>query len=384
MIKLLTVIGARPQIIKSAALNRTISNNYHHVIDEILVHTGQHYDKNMSEIFFKEMKIPTPAYNLSIGSGSHGTQTAGMIKGLEEVLLIEKPDFLVLYGDTNSTVSGALAASKLGIPIIHIEAGLRSFNKTMPEEVNRVLCDHISSFLFTPTRKGLDNLMAEGFNLSANPPYSIDNPGIFHCGDIMYDNSVFFGELTKEKSNILSNLDIKSKNYNLLTLHRDFNTDNPIRLNKTLSTLFHISESYNETFVFPIHPRTLQQIKKLLDKNLMRQIQLSDKFNIIPPVSFLDMIQLEKNVKMVFTDSGGVQKEAYFFNKPVIILRPETEWVEITENKNGIVADADEIKIMDAFKYFLNEQSNPVFPKIFGDGKAAEFICDTIIKNFQG
>lgn len=383
MIKLLTVIGARPQIIKSAALNRTISVNYQHNIDEILVHTGQHYDINMSEIFFKEMKIPAPAYNLSIGSGSHGTQTAGMIKGLEEVLLIEKPDFLVLYGDTNSTVAGALAASKSGIPIIHIEAGLRSFNKRMPEEVNRVLCDHVSSYLFTPTKKGLDNLMAEGFNLSANPPYSIDNPGIFHCGDIMYDNSVFFGEMAKEKSNILSNLDIKSKNYNLLTLHRDFNTDNPIRLNNIISTLFHISESYNETFVFPIHPRTLQQMKKLLDKNLMRQIQLSDKFNIIPPVSFLDMIQLEKNVKMVFTDSGGVQKEAYFFNKPVIILRPETEWVEITENKNGIVADADEIKIMDAFKYFLNEQSNPVFPKIFGDGKAAEFICDIIIKNFQ-
>jgi len=380
MIKLLTVIGARPQIIKSAALSRAISNKFSDDILEVLLHTGQHYDRGMSEVFFDEMNLPFPLYNLFVGSGSHGVQTAAMVKGIEEVLLKEKPDFIVLYGDTNSTIAGALAASKLNIRIIHIEAGLRSFNKKMPEEINRVLCDHVSSLLFTPTKKGFDNLIAEGFKTTLDSPYTIDNPGIFHCGDVMYDNSLFFGKLANEKSRILSELDIEPENFILFTLHRDFNTDNDKRLNQIFSTMLKISELHNETIVLPMHPRTFHQTQKLLDKNLMRRMEHSDKFIIIPPVSFLDMIQLEKNVKMIFTDSGGVQKEAYFFNKPVIILRPETEWVEIIDHKAGIIVDADDTKIMKAYKHFHSGNGNLNFSRIFGDGKAAEFICETILR----
>ncbi|HEY0030274.1 MAG TPA: UDP-N-acetylglucosamine 2-epimerase, partial [Bacteroidia bacterium] len=203
MIKLLTIIGARPQIIKAAALSRAIKNSYSEKIREVIVHTGQHYDTNMSQVFFDELKIPHPNYNLNAGSGSHGRQTAAMIDGIEEILLKEKPNAIVLYGDTNSTLAGAIAASKLQVPIIHIEAGLRSFNKSMPEEINRVMCDHVSTLLFSPTKTGYDNLIKEGFKNSNTPPYTADNPKVYHCGDVMYDNTLYFSAVADEKSTVL-------------------------------------------------------------------------------------------------------------------------------------------------------------------------------------
>src|ERR1035437_4263235 len=203
MIKILTIIGARPQIIKAAALSRAIRESFSNKIHEVLLHTGQHYDQNMSEVFFEQLGIPRPDYNLNVGSGSHGKQTATMISGIEEVLIKEKPDYMVVYGDTNSTLAGAIAASKIHIPIAHIEAGLRSFNKSMPEEINRIMCDHVSTLLFSPTKSGYDNLLKEGFKENNQPPYSFDNPKIYHCGDVMYDNSLYFGASAEQKTNIL-------------------------------------------------------------------------------------------------------------------------------------------------------------------------------------
>jgi len=379
MIKLLTVVGARPQIIKAAALSREISNNFNKEIKETILHTGQHYDTKMSNVFFEELGIPQPAYNLSIGSNSHGTQTAQMISGIEEILKKENPEFLVLYGDTNSTLAGAIAASKKHIRVIHIEAGLRSFNKGMPEELNRIMCDHVSTLLFTPTLTGLKNLQREGIDIVPDKLYSIDRPGVFHCGDVMYDNSLFFSQESKNTSAIVKKLKLSPEDYVLITIHRANNTDIPNRLNEIFSAILKIAEEKNESFVFPIHPRTSKQLNKLLSPELQKRMNSLKRLKIIPPVSFLEMIQLEKNAKLIMTDSGGVQKEAYFFRKPVIVLRSETEWVEIIENKSGIVTGTDEIKILKAYDYFTSEENELSFPQIFGDGTAANFICKTII-----
>ena len=235
MIKIVTVIGARPQIIKAAALSRAIAKEYSGRITEVIVHTGQHYDANMSQIFFEELGIPAPDYNLGVGSGLHGRQTARMIEGLENILLEEKPDFLVLYGDTNSTLAGAIAASKLHIPIAHIEAGLRSFNKTMPEEINRIMCDHASALLFSPTITGYNNLIREGFKTGNSSPFTSDNPAIYHCGDVMYDNTLHFSGLAQKPADVL----ITGEKYILATIHRDNNTDNPERLSAIFSALHH-------------------------------------------------------------------------------------------------------------------------------------------------
>ena len=237
MIKILTVVGARPQIIKASALSRAIRQHYHLNINEIIVHTGQHYDENMSEVFFRELQVPQPHYNLEVGSASHGVQTARMIEGLEKVMMAEKPEFVVLFGDTNSTLAGAVAASKLHIPIAHVEAGLRSFNKSMPEEINRILCDHVSTLLFTPTQTGYNNLMAEGFKPDNKQPYSADNPHVYHCGDVMYDNSLFFASFAEKNSSILNDNEIESGKYILATLHRNNNTDEPKRLNNIFQSL---------------------------------------------------------------------------------------------------------------------------------------------------
>jgi len=379
MIKILTIIGARPQIIKAAALNRAIRNKFSNKITEIIVHTGQHYDENMSNVFFGEMQIPKPDYNLNVGSAGHGNQTAQMIVGIEEILLIEKPDFIILYGDTNSTLAGAVAAAKIHIPIVHIEAGLRSFNKNMPEEINRITCDHASTLLFSPTKTGFNNLVKEGFNTDNKPFFTIDNPQIYHCGDVMFDNSLHFSEIAENKSNIINKLNLQKNQFILGTIHRDNNTDKSNRLNAIFSALNKISTKNKITTVLPLHPRTSKLLKKNLSKELYQEIFNNHFIKIIKPVSFFDMIALEKNAKIIMTDSGGVQKEAYFFEKPCIIMRSETEWVEIVENKTAIVADADEQKIIDSFNFFDNNKEL-TYPKIFGDGKAAEFICEEIIK----
>ena len=379
--KIVTLIGARPQIIKAAALSRAIKNNFSESIDEIIVHTGQHYDQNMSQVFIDELGIPEPEYNLNIGSASHGIQTARMIEGVEEILFKEKPDYLVLYGDTNSTLAGAIAASKIHVPIVHIEAGLRSFNKTMPEEINRIMCDHASTLLFTPTQTGYRNLIKEGFANDSQSPFTADNPGIFHCGDVMYDNSLYFKSIAGKKSTVLKDNNLEGKEFILATIHRDSNTDVPDRLSSIFEALIEIAENNEIEVVLPLHPRTAKLLKTNLKGNLPTAVKNSKWLKLIPPVSFLDMIVLESNCKLVMTDSGGVQKEAYFFNKPSIILRSETEWKEIVDEGCGIIANADKNKIVEGYDLFKEGENNLLFPAIFGDGEAAEFICRKMLDN---
>ncbi len=382
MIKILTVIGARPQIIKSAALSRAIRTHFSKDIKELILHTGQHYDENMSEVFFREMGIPAPDYNLNVGSGSHGKQTAAMLDGIEEILLKEKPHCLVVYGDTNSTLAAAVAAVKIHIPVVHIEAGLRSFNKAMPEEVNRIACDHCSTLLFSPTKAGFNNLIRENFNPNNKPPFTADRPGIYHCGDVMYDNTLFFAEIADKNTKIIDDLKLKGKDFILLTIHRNNNTDDPERLNSILSALNEISLKNNLDIIFPAHPRTSKMLEQGHGKNIVNDLKQNKLFHIVPPASFLEMLTLEKNCSMVFTDSGGVQKEAFFLHKPCVVMRGETEWIELVECGNSILVEADSKRIKDAFTYFKTKKDY-TYPPIFGDGKASEFICKEMLRNFK-
>ncbi len=377
MKKIITIVGARPQIIKSSAISRAISGKFQGELEEVIVHTGQHYDENMSDIFFNEMKIPRPKYNLNVGSGGHGAQTAKMLEGLEKIFQDEKPSAVLVYGDTNSTIAGALAASKIHIPVIHVEAGLRSFNKHMPEEINRIACDHMSALLFTPTKTGLDNLSKEGFSLENRDQADMNHPLVFHCGDIMYDNSLYFSEVSAEKSTLMQELGVSANSFILCTIHRDSNTDIPENLNAIFSALLKIQEQSGLQIILPLHPRTKKQMSELLSDELRKKLHQNASIQIIDPAGFLDIIALEKNAAMLVTDSGGLQKEAFFFKKPCIILRPQTEWVEIVDNGNAILADSDENRILAAYKT-LSEKSDYTFPDFYGDGKAAEFICEQI------
>jgi len=380
MIKIVTVVGARPQFIKAAALSRAVRTLFSDQIEEILLHTGQHYDDNMSKVFFDELEIPTPDYNLNIGSASHARQTALMLQGIEDILLATKPDYLLVYGDTNSTLAGALAASKLNIPVIHIEAGLRSFNKSMPEEINRKACDHISTLLFSPTLTGIRNLAHEGIPTKKTAPFNPDNPGVFHCGDIMFDNLLHYSAIARQRTNILDSLNLTENEFLLCTIHRDSNTDSPTRLGQIMSAVCEIVENYSLKVVIPLHPRTSKILDRVLDTALFSRLLNNKNILLTPPASYFEMITLEKNAMMILTDSGGVQKEAYFFNKPVIVARTETEWVEIIDNGAGIVTDANKTAIVQAFNFFL-ENKPTLFPPIFGDGHAAEFICKIILEN---
>jgi UDP-GlcNAc3NAcA epimerase len=382
MIKIITILGARPQFIKAAALSRAIRNKYSNRITEVIVHTGQHYDSNMSQVFFEEMEIPKEDYNLRAGSGSHGQQTATMMAGIENLLLKEKPACVVVYGDTNSTLAGAIASVKIHIPVVHIEAGLRSFNKNMPEEINRILCDHCSTLLFSPTKNGYLNLVKEGFSEFSKSPYGVNNPKIYHCGDVMYDNALFFSEIAEKKSDILKQYGLAPGNYILATIHRDNNTDDLNRFASIFLSLNKISLQYKLQIVIPLHPRTSKALQSNLKKEVYDAIRSNPNFILIPPATFLEMIVLEKNSLLICTDSGGVQKEAFFFEKPCLILRPETEWIELTESGTAILTDVDEKKIMSAFVQFRNRQKL-LFPPVFGDGRAAEFICQEIVNNFS-
>ncbi|MFT6746673.1 MAG: UDP-GlcNAc3NAcA epimerase [Glaciecola sp.] len=376
MKKILTIIGARPQIIKAAAISRAIKNNYKTELKEVLVHTGQHYDENMSAVFFEELGIPNPDYQLSVGSGSHGAQTSEMLTAIEDLIINEKPDGVVVYGDTNSTIAGSLAAVKLHVPVIHIEAGLRSFNKRMPEEINRIATDHFSTLLFSPTVSGINNLVAEGFSMEdKNEKAALNSPKIYHCGDIMYDNSIYFSEKADEQSTVLEDVGVSSNEYILSTVHRPSNTDKKENLKSILEALNEIAQSDNIKVVFPIHPRTKNKISELLSQDFYDE--MSENILFIPPVSFLDMIKLEKHASMVISDSGGVQKEAYFFNKCCVILREETEWVEIVEQGAAITVGANKEKIIQAHQKL--QSSDCEFTEIFGNGKAAEFICEKIL-----
>jgi UDP-GlcNAc3NAcA epimerase len=304
--KILTVVGARPQFIKLAPLSKILRENG---INEIIVHTGQHYDENMNDLFFKELEIPDPDYNLGIGSGNHGEQTGRMLIEIEKIILKEKPNLVIVYGDTNSTLAGALAASKLHIKLAHVEAGLRSFNKRMPEEINRVLTDHVSDILFCPTQTAVENLKNEG----------ITN-GVYLVGDVMFDALLHFSKISDMKSNILERLNINQKEYYLATIHRAENTDDHERLKNILTAI----SKMDEIVVFPIHPRT----RKMVNYYGLNGLLKNNNVKVIDPVGYLDMLKLEKNAKAILTDSGGVQKEAFWLKVPCITLRDETEWIE--------------------------------------------------------
>jgi UDP-GlcNAc3NAcA epimerase len=327
-------------------------------LDEIIVHTGQHYDEAMSQVFFDELDIPRPAYNLGFGGGRHGAMTGRMLEGIEQILLEEEPDCVMVYGDTNSTLAGALAAVKLHIPIAHVEAGLRSFNMRMPEEVNRILADRISTFLFCPTDTAVKNLKAEG----------ISN-GVHNVGDVMYDASLFYRDRAKEKSDILDRLGLEPGNFVLTTCHRAENTDDPNRLREICLGLSDIASTL--TVVFPMHPRT----RKKIDENGLRRILTQTK--IIDPVSFLDMVALEQAAKVILTDSGGVQKEAFFYGVPCVTMRDETEWAETTKLGWNRLSGAGRERIRSAVSNALaNKAVKNAIP--YGDGQAAKRIASIL------
>ena len=376
MIKILTVIGARPQIIKAAAISRAVKETFAEQVEEKILHTGQHYDQNMSAVFFDELGIPQPDYNLGVGSGKHGEQTAKMIAGIEEVLMQEQFDGILLYGDTNSTLAGAVAASKIHVPIFHVEAGLRSHNMAMPEEVNRIVCDQLSSILFPPTETGLRNLMEEGFLKSKARFKNGKDRLVVNSGDVMYDNSLYYSGLAKDKCDIIQRLGLRHGGYVLATIHRDNNTDSKERLTSIFQALLDISEKDKIDIVLPLHPRTAKLLSVNLEPKVCEKVLASIRIRLIPPASFFEIIELERNAKLVMTDSGGVQKESFFFERPCVILRPETEWVEIIEHGAGVLADADYDRIIKAYQDLTGKTVN--FPPLFGDGKAAERILQTI------
>ena len=351
MKKICTVIGARPQFIKAAPVSNVLRREF----NEILIHTGQHYDNNMSEVFFDELNIPRPDYNLGIGSGGHGKMTGEMIIKLEEIYLKEKPDYVLVYGDTNSTLAGAIAASKLLIPVVHIEAGLRSFNMNMPEEQNRILTDHISSLLFAPTETAMKNINAEG----------LKEKGI-NVGDVMYDAVLNFTALANEKSKIINELGLKSGEYILTTIHRAENTNDINRLRNIIEAL----NSTKNKIVLPIHPRTKKYIQEY-------GLKLGENIICIDPVGYLDMISLESNSCKIVTDSGGVQKEAYFMDKPCITMRDETEWVETVNVGWNIIVGTDKEKIVNGINNFEAPKDKQ---DIFGDGHASEKILESLLK----
>lgn len=378
MIRLLTIIGARPQIIKAAAISRAVKNHFANQIEEKILHTGQHYDANMSQIFIDELGIPQPDYNLGVGSGKHGEQTAKMISGIEEVLLSDHFDGVILYGDTNSTLAGAVAASKIHVPVFHIEAGLRSFNMAMPEEINRIVCDQLSSILFPPTETGYQNLIHEGFIDSKAKFKNEKCRKVVKSGDVMYDNSLYFASMAEQKTDVLQRYDLKNEEFILSTIHRDNNTDNPERLTNIFRAMLDLSETEQMKIVLPLHPRTEKLLDKNLDKNVYDKLQISKFIKLIPPASFFEIIMLEKNSKIVMTDSGGVQKEAFFFEKPCVIFRPETEWVEIIEHGAGVIADANYQRIVDGYYHLV--EKDVIFPPLFGDSNAAQHILDAIFE----
>ena len=352
--KVLTVVGARPQFIKAAPVSRALRQQH----TEVLVHTGQHYDDGMSTIFFCDLYIPEPNYHLGVGSGHHGWQTGQMLARIEEVLLAEQPDWVLVYGDTNSTLAGALAAVKLHIPTAHVEAGLRSFNREMPEEHNRVLTDHCADLLFCPTQTAVDNLAKEGIT-----------QGVHLVGDVMYDAVLQFGALAQERSTILDDLGLTPKSYLLATVHRPYNTDAPERLQRILTAFAEIEEP----IIFPVHPRTRRRIVEFGLNTLQSEFR-NPRF--IDPVGYLDMLMLEQHARLILTDSGGVQKEAYFFAVPCVTLRPETEWVETVEAGWNLVLDADRERIIRAVYGHHWPREPPC--AIFGDGCAAEKIISVL------
>jgi UDP-GlcNAc3NAcA epimerase len=382
-LKILNIVGARPQIIKASAISRAIAGKFAEDFSEIVVHTGQHYDRELSEVFFDELEIRMPDHNLQVGSGRHGRQTGLIMERIEDVILSEKPDCVIIYGDTNSTLAAAIAASKQHYPVVHIEAGMRSFNKAMPEELNRIMADHASTLLFAPTNTAFKNLMAEGFRPENIAPYTINNPRVFLTGDIMYDNSLFYADLAeKKKQDFMEGLKLTENEYMLVTIHRDMNTDDPERLNAIFSTLLELAENNSVRMVMPLHPRTMIALRNRVPE-LYQALTESHQITVVRPVSFLEMIMLEKKARLIITDSGGVQKESHFFSKPCIVLRKETEWVELVKNGTVRLADADPARIREAWDYFMTSSEVLQYPAFYGDGKAAVTMLREILEIFR-
>ncbi len=353
--KIITIIGARPQFIKSSILSKTIGK--YSEINEVIIHSGQHFDSNMSEVFFEEMGIKKPKYNLKINSSQKGTTMIGrMIEKCEAILKIEKPDLVLVYGDTNTTLAGALSANNLNIPIAHVEAGLRSFNHFMPEEINRIITDKISTYLFCPTQKAVENLMKEGLS---------ENQKIFKCGDVMQDAAFYYAEKSAIKSNVISKINLSK--FILCTLHRAENTDNEIKLRSIVNSLNEIHKT--TPIVLPLHPRTKLKIQEL---------GLNLNVNIIDPVGYFDMMELLKKCALVLTDSGGLQKEAYFFKKNCVTMRDETEWVELIEKKVNIIVGSEKDKIVNGVNLMLNQKSD-FTSDLYGNGNA----CNIIVKEIS-
>ena len=375
---IVTIVGARPQFIKAAAVSRAIqaSNEKKRKIQEILVHTGQHYDYLMDRIFFEELDLPKPHYHLGVGAGSHGKQTGVMLERIEDVLHKEKPGAVLVYGDTNSTLAGALAAAKLNIPVAHVEAGMRSYNRRMPEEINRLLTDHLSTFLFCPTDQAIQNLSKEGIK---NGKGKI----VKNVGDVMYDSILYYSKLAEEKSTILKDLGFfnpqsafRIPQYYLATLHRAENTDDPKRLKSILKAFHEIGKEV--PVVLPLHPRT---------KKVMKMHHLSpenDRVKLIEPVSYLNMLALERHARAILTDSGGVQKEAYWFKVPCLTLRDETEWVETVKSGWNVLVGAETGKILEGLKHIKNRKPFRSGIELFGDGKSGQKILQIILKTIGG
>lgn len=359
MIKIVTVVGARPQFIKAAAVSRTIRNEYASMVDEIILHTGQHHDRNMSSVFFDDLKISAPKYNLEITGGSHGEMTGRMLERIERIILTEEPDWVLIYGDTNSTLAAALASAKVHVPIAHVEAGLRSFNMRMPEEVNRIVADRLSSLLLCPTKASVDNLSKEGVS-----------KGVYLVGDVMYDVSLFYRQLARERSKILDDLMLKEGRYVLATCHRAENTDDPFRLKSIVLALARIAQEI--PLVLPLHPRTR---KCLIEQNLLNEIS---PVVLVEPLPFLDMVRLEQSAKAILTDSGGVQKEAFFYGVPCITMRDQTEWVETVDSGWNTLASANADAIVGAFRRCEAKVRSIDTP--YGDGNAAGKCLEAILQ----
>ncbi len=352
MKKIVTIVGARPQFVKAAVVSRALSK---FGIGEVIIHTGQHFDENMSAVFFEEMQIPKPKYNLEISNLGHGAMTGRMLEKIEKILIHEKPDLVLVYGDTNSTLAGALAASKLHIRVGHVEAGLRSFNNQMPEEINRILTDRIASILFCPTTTAIENLRKEG--------YENFDCQVINCGDVMQDAAQFYAEISDQRSTIIEKLQLGQQPFVLATIHRQENTDDPLKLKNIFDALNEISTTAR--VVLPIHPRT---------RNILTQSGIKSNVEPIDPVGYLDMIQLLKNCTMVLTDSGGLQKEAYFFQKHCITLRDETEWTELVEQGYNLLAGNNQAGILEAYQN-LKSKSSDFSQNLYGNGHASETIA---------
>ena len=364
MIKILTVVGARPQFIKAAAVSRAIREEFSGQIVERLVHTGQHYDDNMSKIFFDELDIPQPQYNLEVFGGSHGVMTGRMLEALERVFISERPDWVLIYGDTNSTLAGALAAAKLHIPVAHVEAGLRSFNIRMPEEINRIVADRLSQLLFCPTETAVSNLSREG----------VLN-GVENVGDVMFDASLFYRERAKSRSTILQRLGLTHGEFVLATCHRAENTDDTTKLRQIIEALAEVSDVL--PVVLPLHPRTR---KLLFQSQLEKQLK---SVKVSEPLPFLDMIAMEQSAKVIMTDSGGVQKEAFFFGVPCITMRDETEWVETVASGLNHLVGASKGKILEAFNLCINDEIPEHRESPYGNGQASNRIIQGILRTLK-